>query len=240
MSSPYSRYKVILATEDQARCAHFQLRYMVYCEKKQYESSSLFPDGYERDDHDSHALHLLLKYTPPGSQTNRNVGTIRLIKGGNKPLPIENISDLNSNEFTNEYSGELSRLAIHEVPSGHDTLPLFILCRAAQHHARGCGISRLYFLARPALARHLTRNHLPFEQAGSPCYHRGRRIPYAMDVNGFARGLARWEKKLIKQKLAPSSKTETLHAYQHPNRLSDMVPNGCLQTKGMPEPKKAI
>lgn len=240
MYPPYSHYKVILATEDQLRCAHFQLRYMVYCQKKNYEPSSLFPDGHEYDDYDRHALHLLLKYTPPGSQRDQNVGTIRLIKGENGTLPIEHISKLNKKELTNKYSGELSRLAIHEAPSGHDTLPLFILCQAAQHHARRCGISRLYFLARPALARHLTRNYLPFEQAGSPCYHRGHRIPYGMDVKGFALGLARWEKKLINQNLIPSTTPENLHACRTTNRFYEKIPEACLQAKETPQTERVI
>ncbi len=209
MQTPYPSYKVVIASEDQTRCAHFQIRYMVYCEKKKYEPSNLFPDGYERDAHDAHSLHMLLKYQPPGSQNDRNVGALRLIPGGNRPLPIEHLADLNHRESITDATGELSRLAIHGAPAGHDSLPLFVLCHAAQRHAAACGMSRLYFLARPALARHLTRNHLPLQQAGPPCYHRGKRIPYSLDVYDFAKGLDQWRHKLDNQWLSARGSAST-------------------------------
>lgn len=211
MQPPYPSYKVVIASEDQTRCAHFQIRYMVYCEKKKYEPSNLFPDGYERDAHDTHSLHMLLKYAPPGSQYERNVGALRLIPGGNRPLPIERLADLNQREPITAATGELSRLAIHGAPVSHDSLPLFMLCHAAQRHAAACGMWHLYFLARPALARHLTRNHLPLEQAGPPCYHRGKRIPYSLDIHDFAKGIEEWRNKIDNQWLtagAPKRQTK--------------------------------
>jgi N-acyl amino acid synthase of PEP-CTERM/exosortase system len=61
-------------TPDRMREA-LAIRYSVYCVERGFENSAEHPDGLERDEYDSHAIHSLLIHRSSGTA----IGTVRLV-----------------------------------------------------------------------------------------------------------------------------------------------------------------
>lgn len=87
-----------------------QLRYQVYVNEWRFEKAEDHPGGVEKDEYDQHSIHLYAC----SKDSEDVVGTVRLILGAERSLPIENhfkISQLPPG-VRREQTAEISRLAI--------------------------------------------------------------------------------------------------------------------------------
>lgn len=210
-SSPFSQYFEIVPAFDAAtRDAAHRVRHAIYCEDLGFEP--IRPDGRERDDYDSHALHCLLRHL----MSNRYVGVTRLVlpphTAPHTPLPFERTcaaalyrGRLDPARMPRQQIAEVSRLGIirdFRRRRGEDRSPLplsendfgstnqprfpFIsigLYLAAIALARELGISRLFTLTEPRLAQHFSRFGVEVVQVGDPIEHRGQRVPSMIDID---------------------------------------------------------
>lgn len=177
--------RVYLARSEALKRVHFRLRYQVYCIENEYEPREAYPEGLERDEHDDHAEHFLVR---AGTFHGRGrwIGTMRLLPPGKGPWP----------NACGPSAIEVSRLIACDPRHRGSSRVLYLLCQAAQAYAMDHGHAHLAFLIRPALARLLARQGLPIERAGEPCDHRGLRIPYRIDAAEAEVGLAQWRSRL--------------------------------------------
>lgn len=215
-SNPYdSQFQTILADTDVARRAHYQLRYQVFCLETGFEDPDRYPDREERDRYDDHAIHFLTRQNDLGHW----VAAMRLVPARHGTLPIGGLCRFNPEAtalLRHPCVAEVSRLSIvtpHrrrlqdndtlcDSGGGHPhprvvrferrTEPFLLLgmLRAALTFARLNAIEKLFFLIRPALARVLTRQGIPFSQVGPAVEHRGLRYPYIADVEAGWRALS--------------------------------------------------
>lgn len=111
----FSQYfQLTIADTPKLKKEVFKIRYKVYCEELNYESTSKFPDGLEMDDYDDNSIHILLKHRLKGVYA----GCVRLVLAESdenvNSFPLEKI-------FPNHFSDtqtyrsnccEVSRLAV--------------------------------------------------------------------------------------------------------------------------------
>jgi len=93
----------------------FKLRYDVYVSEFGFEKKEAHPSGLEKDIYDSHSVELAA-IEQTDAETQKVIGTIRLILHSEHGFPIENASPVN---FTSEKPpidriAEISRLAIRK------------------------------------------------------------------------------------------------------------------------------
>ncbi len=199
--------EVILADTAQSRRIHYRLRYRVYCHETGFEDPTAFPDEEERDEYDDRAQAFLVRCTTTGEW----VATARLILREGGPLPIESHCPLDPARVgPGEWPGaELSRLLIvggqprsqeDGAPFGKVS-PTGDLIRSQggdviQYRTEilrrlmiGIGVvleesdvGNLAFFLVPALKRVITRFGVECVLIGEPCYHRGQRFPYRVNV----------------------------------------------------------
>lgn len=189
-------YEVVLADTAESLREHFRLRYLVYCLEHGYEDRRQFPDAQERDAHDSHSSHFLVRC----KRTGRWVATLRLVLPETGVLPIQRhgVLDNNTDRLITEgvvaevsrvchYRGDLGHRRLNEGPRRRNPRPdepgvMFGLMRAAFFYCLERDIEHLLFLIRPAMARLVGRMSIPLRSAGQGCDHRGTRYPYAADL----------------------------------------------------------
>jgi len=211
-----SPYEVLVADEPRSRRIHHRLRYRVFCLETGYEDPAAHPDGEERDGWDRQAAHFLVRCR----ERDRWVAAARLVlPHPHRGLPIAAVARLG--RCPDAASAEISRLSvvgqarrrIHQpaapsrggAPLTAGLRPLVdegarvatrpvlqALLRALVAYSLDHGVEAWYLLVARAFARLLERT-LPMrlEPVGPPCWHRGERIPYRMDVAETALALGR-------------------------------------------------
>lgn len=118
----FQRYFTVTpATTTALKHAVYRLRYDVYCTEFNYEPIENFPDGMERDEYDSKALHVLVRHKTTGLAA----ACTRLIttdpSNSATPLPLEryckhslNIDYLNKLNLPRRSICEASRLSVNK------------------------------------------------------------------------------------------------------------------------------
>ncbi|TRO83327.1 PEP-CTERM/exosortase system-associated acyltransferase [Desulfuromonas acetexigens] len=163
------------------------LRYKVYCEERGFENPEDHPDGLERDEYDSHAVHFaaLLK------STRKVVGTVRLILHSESSFPIERAFTFNKDlsHLHPRQLGEVSRLALSKsycqelqqarLRSDSEAGAVvngLLRCLAEESLERG--ISHLYAVMARGLPILMARRKVLFSQIGPEREYHGLRAPY--------------------------------------------------------------
>lgn len=112
-------FEVMVADTPELLKEVFKIRYQVLCVEKRLPGFewSQYLDEQERDDHDAHSVHVILKHKPTG----RYIGTVRLIlfdpRQPDKPFPIELHAQIDSqlfdiNTLERQHTAEISRFVI--------------------------------------------------------------------------------------------------------------------------------
>jgi N-acyl amino acid synthase of PEP-CTERM/exosortase system len=195
------RFELLLADTPELRDEVFRLRHKVFCDELGFYPPNA--EGRERDSHDEHSRHLLLR----SLRTGASAGCIRLILASDERpeqrLPSENICagkiDLCLFDPTGvgrEHLGEISRLVlarefrrggqaartkvtVAKAARGGRTRPpraLYVqlgLYLGAIALAHRLGIETLLFLIEPRLAAHFRRLGFTFGQISGPVECRG-------------------------------------------------------------------
>ena len=207
-------FETILADTPNTKSAHYRLRYQVFCLETGFEDPGQFPDREERDEADGHAVHFLTRERAHPDW----VAAVRLVLARDGELPLGGICKLDDEHaelLEDPRAAEVSRLSMvgsyrrrtqeRVTACGLDSIdtnpkivpferrrePVVLLgmLRAALTYSRYNGVEKLFFLIRPALARVLSREGIPFDRAGPACEHRGLRYPYVADVKEGWRAL---------------------------------------------------
>ncbi|MCF7977190.1 MAG: PEP-CTERM/exosortase system-associated acyltransferase [Chromatiaceae bacterium] len=201
-------FQILYANTDELRRRAYQLRYQVYCQELGWESPDRFPDGLEKDEFDDASLHCILVHRPSGidAGTVRLVATRPDSPEPCLPLTAHYDSRLYDSEHSplmmpKGIYGEISRLALSErfrrrpgernTPDGgpevfqwtqtdrrrfpHIALGLYL---AAATVGLSHGLSAVYAMMEPRLARHLHYGGIFFEQIGQVVEFRGARAPF--------------------------------------------------------------
>jgi N-acyl amino acid synthase of PEP-CTERM/exosortase system len=208
-------FEIQPALDAELRDAAFRLRHSVYCEDLGYEP--LRADGLETDEHDEHAIHLLVRHRP----TLRYAGCVRLVRmppgDVNARLPFERLCHglapgaVPDSAERRVRIAEVSRLAIergfrrrrgeaqHPAPISEGDFSgapafrfphiLVSLYLGVIAAAALHDIQRLFVLTEPRLGDHLHRLGLRVVRIGNPVEHRGLRVPSMIDVQPVADNL---------------------------------------------------
>ncbi len=210
-----AQYELLVADEPRSRRIHHRLRYRVFCLETGYEDPGAFPDGEERDPWDAQATPFLVRSRPCGHW----VAAVRLVlPRPGRGLPIAGLARLDREPDAD--TAEVSRLSlvgqarrrIHRPvvscqgyraaeggglpPRGlrrHPTRPVLqAMLRGLVAYSLDRGVTSWYLLVTRSLAR-LLELALPMrlEAVGPPCWHRGERLPYRVDVAETAMALGR-------------------------------------------------
>ena len=183
------------------------IRHDVYSSELGWEPISA--DGLEKDIHDPHSLHCLLKAV----RSNRYIGCVRLVlPDSTLALPLQQTCagklDVGYPDVAAMARGEVaevSRLAIisdYRRRKNEQGRPMGIaeedyklqgrrrfpyipvgLYIGMLHVASYHGIKTLYILTEPMLAVHFSRLGGNLKPIGAAIEHRGKRRPYVMDVD---------------------------------------------------------
>jgi N-acyl amino acid synthase of PEP-CTERM/exosortase system len=115
MLDHFRRYfDVVPADTPERMRATLAIRYSVYCLERGFENSAEHPDGLERDEYDSHAVHSLLVHRASGAA----IGTVRLVlplaASPEKSFAIQRVVAPRALEgpFPVATTGEVSRFSI--------------------------------------------------------------------------------------------------------------------------------
>lgn len=209
------QFQVLLADTYESLRLHYMIRYRVFCVETQYEDAAAFPDKLERDQHDTHSVHFLLRV----EDTGQWVGAMRLVIGSVDSLPL-NVRcqfDTQVGARPDEITAEVSRLCVvgafrrrkqehaapHVIPWDRGgLLPvqekglyrlerrrepeiLLRLIQAAIQYGEHHKIRYSYALMAEPLLRILRRMGLRITPIGPACEHRGRRLPCLIDLEGL-------------------------------------------------------
>ena len=79
------KFESVLCDTEEARSVHYQLRYQVYCRETGFEDPNEFRDGMEKDRHDHHSAHFVVR-DPLNHQW---MAAMRLVMAGQGRLPSE-------------------------------------------------------------------------------------------------------------------------------------------------------
>lgn len=205
--------QVLLADTEPGRMIHYRMRFEVYCVQTGFEEASKFPDKQEKDEFDCRSKHFLAHNKRSGDW----LGTTRLILPCEEPLPIQRHCKLNTHVALDQIA-EVSRLLIanpaqrwrevaqpnaaqnlttrtqsHHVPKEPHKRSNILkdLISALAGYCVDHDIPYTAFFITPALARILRRLKISLLEFGSPCEHRGLRIPYIADMYEVYKTLCR-------------------------------------------------
>lgn len=200
-----SCFEVFLANTPEAEEIHYRIRYRVYCDEMGFEDKQLFPDGLERDEWDSSAVHFLVRHKFSGEW----LGALRLVRPEQRRFPFEEHCTPYRSLPKACYSRavEISRLcvvkearrfALRKNNSQLDFRPgnvsflhdyrnlnrsiMWGLYRAATVYSARSGIDDWFILVTPALAYFVNKEGFRMRQIGDACDHRGQRTPYRLSV----------------------------------------------------------
>lgn len=214
LGAEFKRYfEIVPALTQELRDHVYRIRHEVYCEELKYES--LREDSRERDQYDAHSLHCLIRSV----KTRDYVGCTRLVLARpNDPLPFERTcaktidrSIIDPQLLPRHTIAEISRLAVvaryrnrrgekelavplAEHSFGTQERPRFPYLTVGLYLgtialAREYGITTLFVLTEPRLAKHLARLGVVIRQIGGAVDHRGIRVPSMMTVATIIDGL---------------------------------------------------
>jgi N-acyl-L-homoserine lactone synthetase len=179
------RFTTYLADTSYSQDLHHNLRYKVYCERKNFEAvvpSEQLPQ--ERDDYDSSATRFIVKDDVLG----RWIGTARLVANEEAALPAQSLGAIHRHHeelLSRHLSAEVSRLAavsaFRSIRITEHLLQSIII--AALGYSQSERIEWLVFLVSPGLARMLEKLDVPMEACGPEIEHRGRRRAFRSQVN---------------------------------------------------------
>ncbi len=218
-----SKFEVIIADDEETRSIHYALRYKVFCLESGFENPKDFPEGKERDEWDSNAIHFLVRER----NTGQWVATMRLVSPHKSMLPIDSHTDIKlPHRPSISHCAEISRLCIvghcRQREHGHvvstnttqdmenlkflktprieplkrrQTVEILkALMNAGAMYSSELGIRYWYMLVTQSLARILGRTlPLDLQQAGDSCWHRGERFPFLADLNRAISSLSSYE-----------------------------------------------
>jgi N-acyl amino acid synthase of PEP-CTERM/exosortase system len=213
-----NNFEVFLADDYWGRRIHYQLRYQVFCLETGYEEAARFPEGEERDSWDEHAAHLLVQQKDsgewvaamrlvwPDAEALPIEGRTR-IDAALRRAP-EQCAEISRLCMVGHYRRRLQgRIMLCGEPGdgvvSGGAMPaetkkqqrtaeiLQALLNAAVVLSAERGIAYWYMLTTRALAK-ILGYVLPMEMqpAGPPCWHRGERHPFLVDVGQVMRGLS--------------------------------------------------
>jgi N-acyl amino acid synthase of PEP-CTERM/exosortase system len=206
-----SRFEVVPAITETLLEEVYRVRHRVYCEELGFEA--IRPDAQERDEHDGHAIHLLLRTAGAGAP----VGCARLVRPvPTNPatlLPFEKLcaasldrSIVDPSRLPRRTVAEISRLAVasrfrrrrgearQPAPLSADDFgternPRFPYILASLYLgivaiADIHGIESLFVLTEPRLVAHFATLGMAVRQIGTLIEHRGLRVPSMVSVSG--------------------------------------------------------
>lgn len=210
------QFQILVADTNELKDEVFKIRYEVYCQELNYESTEKFPQFLETDSFDEHSIHCLLKHR----QSNTYTGCIRLVFPNPKnlehfiPLTRACKLDFDLSQLAPHSYGEVSRLAVRgrfrrrtgeaQTPGGllifpHQTndpqekrgFPIIALSLylAATCFGMESGMERVLVLMEPRLARHLRYFGFFFNQIGDFVDFHGKRGPYEITQEAVLNGL---------------------------------------------------
>lgn len=190
-------YETVLADTDEAKRIHHRIRYQVFCEETGFEDEHAFPGDEEFDQWDHHAVPFIVR----ARRTREWVATLRLILP-RASLPSEQLCMLDRGAVAKIKPfevAELSRLCV--LPSFRNRRQEGVrasvdlarkrqreseitlgLLRGASAYSRERQIRYWYVLTTSAVARLMSRLHLPLHPIGAGIEHRGRRFPFLAHV----------------------------------------------------------
>lgn len=166
------------------------VRYNVYCLRKEWESADSFPDRLETDDFDEAAVHILLK----DRRSGKAVGTARVIYAD----PNADHGGLPSFGWSAEFreraeqlfpirsTVELSRLAIARESDGpaqlRSSMPLLGLIKGLCRATASDDVGTVCLTTTLALKRMLESFGIRLHDVGVRIEHRGVRAPLYRDI----------------------------------------------------------
>ena len=185
----------VLASEEE-RMAAFKLRHQVYSlEQSGAPPGDFDPQAFERDANDDRAT-LIAAFA---RRDGHIAGTLRLIKRGDKALPIESNCPTPLSVPPTADSGEFSRLAVSKLfrrrvydgQYGFDTggdrrdprpVILLSLFRELYRECRRQQVDRLYAIMETALAVMFRNVGIEFQKLAPEFDYLGQVVPYGTDV----------------------------------------------------------
>ncbi|MGY6277879.1 PEP-CTERM/exosortase system-associated acyltransferase [Methylomonas sp. MgM2] len=207
-----SNFEVFLADTLESKQIHFKLRYHVYCDEMGFENKDLFPDGMEFDEWDDDAVHFIVRHRASGQWVGglrlvpsnnglfpfeKSVQPYHEIKTTERKVSVE-MSRLCVIKEARRFPSRLLApygLPDHEVNIKSDKIKsiysyknqtrsiIWGIFRAATVYCAENSLDYWYFIAAPALAGFIRREGFELTQIGTPCEHRGRRIPYQIGIS---------------------------------------------------------
>ncbi len=210
-------FAIVPAATSALRDEAYRIRYRVYAEELGWEDKTRFPDGYEKDQFDEHAVSCLLQHRA----TMQFIGCVRLVLiplGIASRFPFERVIAPMEQELATYGSGwranagEISRVAVvsqfrrrRNERDRPDSFPdeeraPAVERRVFPHIAVGLylgaaalglsrGLQRVFAIMEPRLARRLRSYGIDFEVVGEPVEHHGLRIPYCLTRQAFERSM---------------------------------------------------
>ncbi len=208
--STHFRTKVL--TTDEERMEAFKLRHQVYTLEQPGGQSDFDPDAFERDEHDERAI-IIAAFA---RRDDRIAGTIRLIKRGETPLPIETTCPTPLSAPPIPESAEFSRMAvskffrrrIHDGKYGFDTggdrrdprpVILLSLFRELYRESRRQEIDRLYAIMETPLARMFKDIGIEFEKLAPEFDYMGPVVAYGTDIQIMVKVLRQKNPSLMRE-----------------------------------------
>lgn len=237
-------FSAVAAADAGLRAEVYRIRYDVYCDELRFEDPSRFPDKRETDAFDAFSLHCLLLHKPSDTYAGC-VRLVQVDpQNPDAPLPFERLckDTLYPGVLAQLVPdrcrvGEISRLAVRASfrrRKGEQTVPGGVveeksgsfggmrtpwialglyLSAAAIGLIRG--LSGVFALMEPRLARRLGTYGIKFIQVGAPVEHRGERAPFFISREGLYAGvqpLMRGLLEVIEADLKRSGGQQMAHA----------------------------
>ena len=202
-------FEIIPAFTEELKHEAYRIRHSVYCEDLHFEATRT--DGFETDEYDTHALHLLIRNT----QQERFIGCVRIIIPPDSLdwlLPFENTCANTLNraiidpvKLPRKQIAEVSRLAVissFRRRKGEANNPVnltendFDACPSprfpyiplglyygAVELARLYGVRLLFILTEERLANHFNKLGFEIQFIGAPTEHHGLRFPSMFSID---------------------------------------------------------
>jgi N-acyl amino acid synthase of PEP-CTERM/exosortase system len=204
-------FQVFLADTYESRQINYSIRYQVYCEEMGFENKEDFPSGKEFDQYDDHSVHFIVRHKQSGHWVGamriifKNKEELPLETYCSLADIIDNRDAFQTVELSrlclvkeirrrktdvepslgiwDDY-GQIPESEKVKLFNNHRKNPYVIwgLLRAATEYGYQNKVKNCFFLTTNALARVLQKGGLTMQNIGSPCYHRGERYPFKMDV----------------------------------------------------------
>ncbi|MBA4142489.1 MAG: PEP-CTERM/exosortase system-associated acyltransferase [Nitrosospira sp.] len=213
MGSIFHQYfEIVPAFSSKLKNEVYRVRHQVYCEDLTFEP--VRPDGLETDEHDSNALHLLMR----SLKTGEFIGCTRIVRprpaDSHYRLPFEKTcataldrAVIDPEKLPRHRIAEVSRLAViasYRRRKGEASSPISLpdedldprksprfpyiplgLYLGTTELARRHGIDTLFVLTERRLANHFSKLGVKLQIIGEAVEHRGERVPAVMDVNSI-------------------------------------------------------